>query len=171
MIPLPGLWCIRCRGMAYDDDDALACMICGRTLAVRPPRSLPFRTVKIQQDEERRKLGMIRYPPELKAIALGWLLEGESAEDVAGVTGLSIETLRTWAHGKRSVLGFQCGIATLKSSGPSAWRGCGLGKRPLPCRRKPVYRSTCWVIGGALRRKRNRGRQFYGNTENNINAR
>lgn len=105
MIPLPGLWCIRCRGMAYDDDDALACMICGRTLAVRPPRSLPFRTVKIQQDEERRKLGMIRYPPELKAIALGWLLEGESAEDVAGVTGLSIETLRTWRTREKKRLG------------------------------------------------------------------
>lgn len=96
------LHCIRCRGRAYADDDVLVCANCGRLLAVRAPRRFPFRTVRI---EHQKKGKADPHSLELKAICLQWLMEGESTEDIASVSGVRQSTLKIWRRKERARLG------------------------------------------------------------------
>ena len=88
--------------MAYEDDGALACLNCGRTLAIHQPKRSHFRTVRIEH-EKRGKPSP--YPPELKAICIEWLLEGESVADVKYASGVGEATLLKWLKVERKRLG------------------------------------------------------------------
>ncbi len=106
---LPTLYCIRCRGRAYGDEDALCCMACGRTLAIKEQQ--PRRTFTgTYAPEPINGPGVgcnavkIRHSPDLKAICIGWMMEGESVTDVADSSGVGESTLLRWRKLERKRL-------------------------------------------------------------------
>ena len=96
------LYCVRCRGRAYEDDGGLTCFICGRLLGILPipqPRIRPVQPVDCGLGRR------IAYSPELKAICIQWMIEGESIVDVGDVTGVGRSTLEKWRKIERKRLG------------------------------------------------------------------
>ena len=97
---LATLYCVRCRGTAYEDDGTLSCLNCGRLLAVIPP-PWKFKTAMIDDEHRNRH---IRYSPEVKAICVQWLMEGESIADVTYASGVGGKTLSDWRKAERKRL-------------------------------------------------------------------
>ena len=93
MIPLATLNCLKCRGMAYLEDGTdgqgidLACMNCGAFLArIRLPEDDRLYVPNSSQ----------QYDPELKAICLEWLRDGEAVADVEYASQVHRTILEEW---------------------------------------------------------------------------
>ena len=106
---LPTLYCMRCRGTAHEGDDALCCMSCGRALAIKeqqPRRTFTgtYAPEPINGPGVGCNVVKIRHSPELKAICIGWMVEGESVADVADSSGVGESTLLKWRKLERKRL-------------------------------------------------------------------
>ena len=71
---------LHCRGTAYEEDGALSCVSCGRLRLVLCSASRitgEYAPEPSNGPGRGSNTGKILHPPELKAICIGWLMEGE----------------------------------------------------------------------------------------------
>ena len=94
MNPVPGLHCVRCRGIAYEEDGALSCMNCGRLLALlpapAPADSRPYAREWNLKENESLKADVLRR------------LERQTPGEIAKEQGISKSTIYKWVDRPRA---------------------------------------------------------------------